>query len=100
MFATVTKVIFTKEEPRVGETVVRLIAFESDPDTGALSVHDILETDADNEAGIRWLADKAVYEFTDAEIVFPQARTVDDFDTGRFRKMQSKIIRAIQQLEV
>jgi hypothetical protein len=100
MFATVTKVIFTKEEPRVGETVVRLIAFESDPDTGALSVHDILETDADNAAGIRWLADKAVYEFTDAEIVFPQDRTVDDFDTGRTRKMQSKIVRAVQQLEV
>jgi hypothetical protein len=100
MFATVTKVIFTKEEPRVGETVVRLIAFESDPDTGVLSMHDILETDADNAATIRWLADKAVNEFTDAEIVFPQDRTVDDFDTGRSRRMQSKIIRAIQQLEV
>jgi hypothetical protein len=100
MFATVTKVIFTKEEPRVGETVVRLIAFETDPDTGALSVHDILETDADSAGGIRWLVDKAVNEFTDAEVVFPGDRTVDDFDTGRAIKMESRLIRAIQQLTI
>lgn len=96
----VVKVVFEKVELRNGDVVVRLIAFEADPDTGAMSVHDILETDLGNEAGIRWLALKAEIDYPAAEVTFKEGRTLADFDTGRARKLASRIERVIAQLEV
>lgn len=96
----VKRVVFTKTELSKGVVIVRLAALESDAETGAMCVCDILETYADNEAGIRWFAKKVETDYPAAEVFFAHDRTVESFDTGRARKMASKIVRAIDQLEV
>lgn len=98
----VSTVRFEKIELRDGREVVRLIAFERSVE-GYTSVYDILEVDADRVNGLRWLAEMAVVEYEVEDIAFHEqgvTRTVDDYDTGKTRKMQSKIVRVLEKMKV
>lgn len=96
-------------------TAIRMIAFFHDPELdGARSVLDILEAELDNTAGIRWIA-RVAAEYTtvignDTEYFFYDRSvdvgygegwpryTLDDINTGRARKLQSRIERMIDLL--
>ncbi len=100
MFDTIRTVVFE----RVNETVVRMIAFETDADTGARSVADIYESggsDSDYSVIARIAADYTERSDTDVEYFAYQdgaQRKLEDFDTGRARKLQSKIQKMIQAI--
>ena len=94
----------------VNGPTVRMISFEHDEVTGARSVYDIME--ADHAAGIAWLAQVAAEYSTlsDTEVeYFLQGRTdvvggglykrtLAEADTGRARKLQSKLVNAVNAM--
>jgi hypothetical protein len=86
----------------------RMISFNTDPDTGSQSVHDIMEFDM-TPVGWRFLAAQAAgYDTminTDVAYTFRIQPTtdigaatyvaLDTIDTGKTRKLESKILRAM-----
>ncbi len=79
--------------------VVRVIAFESYDDSGGRQVFDILEANQDNPHGMRWLAQMA--ENYGAPVVMENdegTRPLDEIDTGRARKVSSRVLRALETL--
>jgi hypothetical protein len=92
---------------RVGDTkMVRMIAFDRDEETGALSVADIYESglaDPEYKFVARVAADYTVYSNTSVEYgtyVDNEYTTLDQIDTGKARKLQSKLQRMIQTMMV
>ena len=82
---------------RVNADTVRLIAFDTDEDTGARSVVDIIE--AQGEKQFKWLS--CIHEYnptwTNCEENYISDRH-DDVDYGRAKKLSSRIMKVIQQL--
>lgn len=107
-FNEIRTVVFETYEKHTG-TIVRLIAFGEDADTGAKYVADILEFDYANDAGKRWVmrvaADYTESSDTSVEYffrmmpknAFDTATNIefDKIDTGRARKLQSRLVKAI-----
>lgn len=94
-------------------SLVRMIVFEQDEDTGAKCVYDILEADY-NPGRSHWMTRQAVsytedsnldvqfkFRFTPTDEVAPDTgadyRTSDEIDTVSVN-LESKIIRAMQQM--
>jgi hypothetical protein len=91
--------------------VVRMIAFNTDPLTGARCVEDIMEVDFDGRGGPEWLADRAA-EYTtasDTDVLYTFrlqptteegkmfiAAALGTIDTGKTRKLNKQILRAIE----
>jgi hypothetical protein len=100
MFSTIRTVAFE----RIDETLIRMIAFETDEDTGARSVADIYVSgsrDKDYAFIARIAADYTNQSNTDVEYfgyVDGKQVPMAEFDTGRARKLQSKIQRMIQEI--
>jgi len=114
-FDTIRTAVFEvfMEKHGAGGAVIRLIAFETDEDTGARSVADIVEFDYDNESGKKWVtrlaAEYTENSATDVEYFIRATETpaggisgeniaLDDIDTGRARKLQSRLVKAIDSV--
>lgn len=82
-----------------GVPVVRVIAFDAADEDGR-SVHDILEANLDSPRGLRWLAAEA--ERYGATVLMQNAADIqislDMFDTGRARKVSSRVLRALEMM--
>lgn len=82
-----------------GVPVVRVIAFDAVDEDGR-SVVDILEANLDCPRGLRWLAVEA--ERYGAPVVMQNADDIqislDMFDTGRARKISSRVLRALEMM--
>lgn len=82
-----------------GVPVVRVVAFEAYDDSGARQVYDILEANQDSPNGLRWLAQMT--ENYGAPVVMENdegTRPLDEIDTGRARKVSSRVLRALETL--
>ena len=100
MFDTVREVAFE----RVNANTVRVIAFDTCEETGAKSVADIIESGG-ADVDFRWIsrvaADYAERSETSVEFYSwknCEKTPLEAFDTGKARKLQSKIQRMIPQV--
>lgn len=100
----IVKVVFEKVELRNAVTVVRLVSFRGDEETGAICVYDILEADLDNPRGIEWIAKTGARDYEGVPMFvrneLGKYQALEQFDTGRARKLESKLVRAISQATV
>jgi hypothetical protein len=109
-FTNVRKVVFEFFTDRsTALPVVRMISFDTDADTGAMSVEDIMEANMDNGTGVQWVA-RVAAEYTtlsdtDVEYTFRTEPTdsmaptdyvpLAEINTGKTRLLQNQIFRAM-----
>ena len=104
MFDNVRDVAFERVESAYSNTtkpVVRMIAFNTNPETGARSVEDIFEqgsADGDYNYIAKLAADYELNSNTPVTYSVHNGTSLSEFDLGKARKLQSKIIKMLEQM--
>ena len=101
-FDKVTKVAFT----RFNEELLRMVAYEKCPDTGAMSVYDVVEIHDNRPDSNLWVAQMAAdyTERSDTEVEYVVHKDCKEFpaaevtDFGRVRTMKSKMRKVLEQI--
>ena len=95
----IVQVLVHKLVNHSGVPVVRVIAFEAYDDSGARQVYDILEANQDSPSGLRWLAQMTEnYGAPVALETDSGTCALDEFETGRARKVSSRVLRALETM--
>ena len=104
MSALIHNIQFEKAADNTGP-MIRMIVLETCADTGASSVRDIIEMDVNNARDVKYVCHLAAnYAETSAVPVTyttghgANQYTLDDVDTGRARKLSSKLQKMLAQL--
>ena len=104
MSALIHNVHFDATSDSTG-AMIRMIVMQTLPENGASCVCDIIEVDVNNTAGVKYVCHLAANyaETSPATVTYTTGHganqyTLDDVDTGRARKLSSKLQKMLAQL--